>query len=52
MSASGFQVINVKAYDEDDNEYDLTNKIDQGTIYQSKKRLLQDLELDVDVDFV
>jgi DNA-binding XRE family transcriptional regulator len=44
--ASGFQVISVYGYDGDDTRFDLTNKIDQGYIYQSAKHVLKDLKLD------
>ncbi|MFI8715185.1 helix-turn-helix transcriptional regulator [Brevibacillus brevis] len=43
--ASGFQVISVYGYDDDDARIDLTDKIDQGYIYQSAKQVLRDLKL-------
>lgn len=49
--ASGFQVIRVYGFDEDDNRYDLTKNIDQGYIYQDGRKVLEDLGLDPDLDY-
>ncbi|HHD2743828.1 MAG: hypothetical protein E6038_03490 [Clostridium perfringens] len=48
-----FQVIEVLGFDEDDNEIDLTNKIDQGVFYYSLEEVAKDLGLpDIEIESV
>lgn len=47
--ASGFQVISVIGIDEDEQEVDLTTKINQGIIFQSERHVAKLLGYDPDV---
>ena len=44
-----FQIFSVTAFDEDENEIDLTDKIDQGTFYHEDLEVLKDLDLPLDM---
>jgi len=49
-----FQVISIYGYDEDDNRIDLTNKIDQGTFFETYQDVVKEIGLDpdkIDIDY-
>ncbi|OMD18524.1 hypothetical protein BJP50_14450 [Paenibacillus odorifer] len=48
---SGFQILSVHGYDDNENCFDLTNKVDQRNIYQSVTEILRDLQLDPDTEY-
>ncbi|MGP3783693.1 helix-turn-helix transcriptional regulator [Paenibacillus sp. 1A_MP2] len=49
--ASGFQVISVFGFDDDDIRINLIEKLDQNYIYQSAEQVLKDLKLDVKTQY-
>jgi len=43
-----FQIISVTAFDDNENETDLTAKVDQGKLYHEDSEVLSDLSLPID----